>query len=151
MKGPPGGADCCGVEMLERRGDYAYDYDLHESTFPVRMQWHFLEESGLPVAVQSWELPVGGTEGMHTHPEDDQPKDEMYLVTEGSGRMVVDDAEYDLVPGDAVLAPAGSRHDLRNTGDAPLRLIVVWGYHGHAEYGQFGVTQAARARRKLER
>lgn len=134
--------------MLERRDAYAYEYDLHESVRPVRMQWHFLEESKLPVAVQSWELPVGGTEGMHVHPkDDDKPKDEVYLITEGTGRMTVDETVYDLGPGDAVLAAAGSEHDLINTGERPLRLIVVWGYHGSADYGHLGVTQAARTRR----
>lgn len=131
------------MNPLERRGDFEYAYELHEPTKPVRMQWHFFEASKLPVAVQSWELEVGGTEGMHTHSAEVAPKDEMYLITEGQGRMIVDGEPLDLLPGDAVLAAAGSAHDLVNTGDVPLRLIVVWGYHGEADYSQFGVTQAA--------
>jgi len=134
--------------MLERRDDWAYDYDLHDSTHPVRMQWHFYDTSNLPVAVQSWELPPGGDEGMHTHDRDENPKDEMYLITEGQARMTVDGTAYDLGPGDTVLAAAGVDHDLVNTGDTALRLIVVWGYHGHADYPQFGVTKAADARRR---
>lgn len=133
--------------MLEQRGDYAYDYILHEADTPTTMQWHFLGQSNLPVAVQSWELPPGGTEGMHSHDESGLPKDEIYIVTEGLGRMKVGDHTYDLQPGDAVLAAAGIPHDLVNTGNEPLRLIVVWGYHGHADYSHFGVTKAAQERR----
>lgn len=136
--------------VLEKRGDFEYDYVIHESTHPVKMQWHFFESSKLPVAVQSWELPVGGTEGSHTHDADVDPKDEMYLITEGHARMTVDGVSYDLSAGDSVLAPAGCAHDLLNTGDGPLRLIMVWGYHGTADYSQFGVTRAAMRRRGIE-
>lgn len=133
--------------MLERRDAFGYDYDLHESAYPVRMQWHFLDSSNMPVAVQSWEIPPGGNEGMHTHDADHQPKDEMYLITEGNARMTVDDVVYDLGPGDSILAAAGAAHDLVNSGATTLRLIVVWGYHGNADYTQFGVTRAAHAAR----
>ncbi|WP_315070597.1 cupin domain-containing protein [uncultured Microbacterium sp.] len=134
--------------MFERRGDWGYDYDLHDSTHPVRMQWHFYDTSSLPVVVQSWELPPGGDEGMHTHDRDENPKDEMYLVTEGQGRMTVDGRVYDLGPGDAVFAAAGAEHDLVNIGDTHLRLIVVWGFHCHADYSRFGVAKAAHDRRR---
>jgi hypothetical protein len=39
--------------MLERRGDFVYGYTLHEAEKPTSMQWHFLTESNLPVAVQT--------------------------------------------------------------------------------------------------
>lgn len=135
--------------MLERRGHLMYDYTLHEADRPVRMQWHFLNESKLPVAIQTWELAPGTTEGMHTHELEDRPKDEVYLVTEGTGRMTVGNHTYDLAPGDAVLASAGVPHDLVNTGEGTLRVIVVWGYHADADYSQYGVTNAARNRRAL--
>ena len=126
--------------MLERYGKATFDYDLHgepgngtttgetasHETALTRIQWHFFDESRLPVAVQTWKLPVGGREGMHRHPEHD-PLDELYLVIEGSARMRVDERVHDLGPGDAVLAPVGADHDLHNTGDATLTIVVVWG------------------------
>jgi uncharacterized cupin superfamily protein len=39
--------------------------------------------------------------------------------------MTVGDQNHELLPGDAVLASAGVAHDLVNTGDEPLRVIVV--------------------------
>lgn len=135
--------------MLERRDDYAFDYQLHEAPLPAKIQWHFADSSGLPVGVQSWEIPVGGTEGMHAHHADADGRalDEIYLVTEGSARMTVDGVTHELGPGDAVLAPAGVDHDLVNTGDVPLRLVFVFGYRAEADYSQFKLTQLALDRR----
>ncbi len=135
--------------MLERRDDYGFDYHLHEAELPARIQWHFAEDSKLPVGVQSWEIPVGGNEGMHTHHADPQGRalDEIYLITEGSARMTVDGVTHDLGPGDAVLASAGADHDLVNIGDVPLRLVFVFGYQGEADYSQFKLTKLAFERR----
>lgn len=134
--------------MLERAGDHAFDYPLHGGTAPIRMQWHFLDESNLPVAVQTWQLPPGGTEGRHVHTNQDQPLDEMYVVVDGSARMTVDDVTHELGPGDTVLAPTGSEHDLVNTGASTLRVIVVFGSPEPAiDWSGFGSAQAARAAR----
>lgn len=47
--------------------------------------------------------------------------------------MHVDDERHELGPGDAVLAPVGSQHDLRNTGTGTLTVVVVWGRPGTAD------------------
>lgn len=133
--------------MIERAGDHAFDYALHGGRGSMRMQWHFFERSRLPVAVQTWELPPGASEGMHTHDPDEQPLDELYLVLSGRARMHVDDAVHDLEQGDAVLAEAGSDHDLINTGDDTLRVLVVWGEPGEADWTPFGTARAARRAR----
>lgn len=134
--------------MLERDGQHAFDYQLHGGTAPMRMQWHFLDESQLPIAVQTWQLPPGGTEGRHVHTEEDQPLDEMYLIVDGTARMTVDDVPHDLGPGDTVLAPTGTEHDLVNTGDATLRVIVIWGPPAATlDWSRFGSGRAARTAR----
>ena len=113
--------------MIEQSGEHAFDYTLHNGNGSGRVQWHFLDASRLPVAVQTWELPPGASEGMHVHDPREQPLDELYVVLTGSGRMHVDDDTHDITVGDSVLAAAGSRHDLENTGPDPLRLLVIWG------------------------
>lgn len=128
--------------MFERAGTAAFDYALHEGS-PMRIQWHFFERTRLPVAVQTWELPPGGVEGMHAHPEDD-PLEELYLVVDGQATMSVDGESYHLGPGDSVLAPVGSQHDVRNTGTGPLKLVIVWGRPGAADFSGFGTTAVAR-------
>jgi len=134
--------------MIERAGEHAYDYTLHGGEGRMTVQWHFFGDSRLPVAVQTWELPPGASEGMHTHDPDEQPLDELYLVLAGSGRMHVDDEVHDLGAGDSVLAPAGTRHDLTNTGAEALRVLVVWGEPSDVDWSGFGTAQAALAARE---
>lgn len=133
--------------MKERAGEHAFDYALHGGRGSMRVQWHFFGESRLPVAVQTWELPPGASEGMHRHDPVEEPLDELYVVLAGSGRMQVDDAVHDLVAGDAVLATAGTDHDLVNTGEDLLRVLVVWGAPAEADWSGFGTAQAARRAR----
>lgn len=130
--------------MLERAGQDRFEHQLHGGHGPVTMQWHFFEQSRLPVAVQTWELPAGGSEGWHAHSGDGE-LEELYLVLEGAGRMHVGDETYDIAPGDSVLAAAGVEHDLLNTGGAPLRVLMIWGPPGHADFSHFGSAKAARA------
>lgn len=133
--------------MLERAGDHAFPYNLHDGS-PLRMQWHFYDQSELPVAVQTWELPPGGFEGMHAHGEPDMPLEEIYVFVEGTGRMSVDGEEYPVEAGDAVLAKVGTTHDLRNTGDGPLKLLVVWGRPQPSDYSEVGSAKRARLARE---
>lgn len=129
--------------MLERSGSTAFDFDLHGGADLTRIQWYFFERSRLPVAVHLWEIPPGGGEGMHAHPEQD-PLEELYLVVEGTARMHVDDRTFDLGPGDAVLAPVDSEHDLHNTGDTTLKVVVLWGKPAPADWSAYGTAKAAR-------
>lgn len=57
------------------------------------------------------------------HAHDDQ--DKVYFVLEGRGEVVVDGAHEVLEAGDAIVAPAGSQHGVRNPGPAPLLALVV--------------------------
>ncbi|MFD1210707.1 cupin domain-containing protein [Arthrobacter sp. GCM10027362] len=132
--------------MLERAGAHAFRYNLHEGS-PLQMQWLFYGQSELPVAVQAWELPPGGFEGMHSHAEPDRPLEEIYVVTAGTGQMTVDGHVYPVSAGDAVLARVGTEHDLRNTGDEPLKVLVIWGEPGSADYSSFGSAKRALAAR----
>lgn len=130
--------------MLERAGQDKFEYELHGGQGPVTMQWHFFEQTNLPVAVQTWELPPGGSEGRHAH-SDEGALEELYLVLDGTGRMNVGDETYDIGPGDSVLAKVGVEHDLLNTGDSPLRVLMIWGSPGQADFSHFGSAKAARA------
>ncbi len=130
--------------MIERAGECTFEHTLHGGQGPMTMQWHFFEQSRLPVAVQTWELPPGASEGLHAHDPNGDPIDELYLVLAGNGRMHVGDAVHDLGPGDSVLALAGVQHDLVNTGDSTLRVLVIWGKPAAVDWSRFGSAQAAR-------
>lgn len=61
----------------------------------------------------------GGETVLHQHVR----SEEIYLFTAGSGRMRLGDDEADVRAGDAVVIPPGTPHSLRNTGEAPLKLL----------------------------
>ena len=76
----------------------------------------------LPTANQSLAeatVPAGGETQAHYH----RTSEELYLFTEGVGRIRVGDEERDVRAGDTVVLPPGTEHKLWNTGTAPLRLL----------------------------
>lgn len=66
-------------------------------------------------------IPPGGATAEHYHRE----TEELYLVSEGSGRLVIDGEEQIVQEGDCALIPPGSRHKLFNVGEGPLRVICA--------------------------
>lgn len=63
----------------------------------------------------------GASIGEHRH----EGNEEIYLVIEGHGTMILDGKEYPFRPGDVSLVKSGHTHGLRNSADGPMRLIVV--------------------------
>lgn len=64
----------------------------------------------------------GADIGLHTHELDNE---ELYIVLSGRGWMTLDDRSFEIGPGDVVLNRPGGAHGLKNTGDEPLRLVVI--------------------------
>ena len=59
---------------------------------------------------------------MHTHIE----SEEALYVVEGTGRLKCGEEEADIGPGTAFFSPLGVAHEVKNTGDIPLK--IVWAY-----------------------
>jgi mannose-6-phosphate isomerase-like protein (cupin superfamily) len=55
------------------------------------------------------------------------PMEEIYIIQSGRGRMQVGNEICDVEPGDAVDIPIGLFHELTNTGEEVLTLLVVAG------------------------
>jgi mannose-6-phosphate isomerase-like protein (cupin superfamily) len=51
--------------------------------------------------------------------------EELYLVTAGRGRLVLDGEEQILEQGDCAVIPPGARHKIFNIGTDPLRILCV--------------------------
>ncbi len=64
-------------------------------------------------------IAVGGATTEHYH----LVTEELYLVTAGRGRLVIDGEERIVGVGDCALIPPGARHKLYNAGDVPLRIL----------------------------
>ncbi len=65
-------------------------------------------------------LAPGQEQRVHTHAD----ADKVYFVLEGEGLFLVGREERALGPGNAVLAPAGADHGVRNESGGSLRLLV---------------------------
>ncbi len=66
-------------------------------------------------------IPVGGATTEHYH----RLSEELYLVTSGQGRLIIEGEERVIGEGDCALIPPGSRHKVLNAGDAPLRIVCA--------------------------
>ncbi len=67
-------------------------------------------------------IPPGGEIGEEVHPDTDQ----VLLFIEGRGEADLTGRTTDIGPNDLVFVRAGTRHNFRNTGDRPLRLITIY-------------------------
>ena len=70
-----------------------------------------LDEANAPVKKQSLAeatVPAGGATERHYH----QESEEFYFLLEGKALMEIDGEECEVVPGDAVLIPAGAWHQI---------------------------------------
>lgn len=60
--------------------------------------------------------------GLETHDEHDQ----FIRVEAGTGKALLDGAEYTLVDGSAIVIPAGTEHNVINIGEEPLKLYTIY-------------------------
>jgi len=63
----------------------------------------------------------GGTTLLHLHGN----TEEIYHITAGSGRMRLDDAEFDISRGDTIAIPPGTPHNVTNTGAEALKILCA--------------------------
>lgn len=67
--------------------------------------------------------------------------DQFFRVEEGSGEAVLDGVRTPIRAGFGVLVPAGARHNIINTGTAPLKLYTLYSPPNHRD----GVVHKTRA------
>lgn len=66
-------------------------------------------------------LPPGTSIGVHTHGRNE----ELYLVLDGRGEMILEGKRFPVGPGSVILNRAGGTHGLANPGPGWLRIFVV--------------------------
>jgi mannose-6-phosphate isomerase-like protein (cupin superfamily) len=62
-----------------------------------------------------------------------EDRDQFFRIEEGSGVVDIDGVENRVEDDFAVIVPAGARHNVRNTGDEPLRLYTIYGPPEHLD------------------
>ena len=98
--------------------------------------------TGRYLQVTMMTIPVGESIGLEAHPGTDQ----FLRLDAGHGRVVMGpardqlDFEQEVTEGWSIQVPAGTWHDVINTGDEPLRLYTVYAPSHHAA----GAVQATK-------
>ena len=90
--------------------------------------------SNMQMTVMS--IPVDGEVGLEVHDEHDQ----FLRIEEGEGKVVMGPAEdvltqeWEVEDDFAIFVPAGTWHNILNTGDMPLKLYSIYapGEHAHS-------------------
>ena len=67
-------------------------------------------------------------------------RDQFFRFEEGRGQVDIDDNSYEVQDGSGVVVPAGARHNVRNTGDTPLKLYTLYGPPEHRD----GIVQSTK-------
>lgn len=75
--------------------------------------------------------------GMEIHPETTQ----FIRIEQGHGYAIIDGEEFNLKDDVALLIPPGTKHNIINTGDKPLKLYSIYSpphhQHGLIEYTNY--------------
>ena len=74
-------------------------------------------------------LQPGEEIGEEVHEDHDQ----FFRIEEGEGDVWIDRVRSPIADDDAVIVPAGARHNVVNTGRAPLRLYTLYGPPEHRD------------------
>jgi mannose-6-phosphate isomerase-like protein (cupin superfamily) len=67
--------------------------------------------------------------------------DQFFRIESGKGEVLIDGARHAVEDDDAIIVPAGARHNVTNTGDAALKLYTLYAPPEHKD----GVIHATKA------
>ena len=74
-------------------------------------------------------IPKGGNIGAETHRNVEQ----LIFIASGTAKAILDGKESSLVAGDVVVVTPGTKHDIVNTGNDPLRIYTVYAPANHID------------------
>ena len=74
-------------------------------------------------------LEPGDEIGQEIHDDTDQ----FFRVETGTGLVSVDDVDTPIGDGSGIVIPAGTRHNIKNTGSEPLKLYTLYAPPEHAD------------------
>lgn len=75
-------------------------------------------------------LKPGEDIGSEVHSDNDQ----FFRIDAGSGKVIINETEYDVTDGDAIIVPAGAEHNVLNTSDdEDLKLYTIYAPPHHKD------------------
>jgi mannose-6-phosphate isomerase-like protein (cupin superfamily) len=72
-------------------------------------------------------IPPGDDIGEESHGRVEQ----ILFCADGAGEAVIDGVRSPFLPGDVVVVPPGTRHDIFATGEAPLKIYTIYAPPNH--------------------
>ena len=122
------GADAALARLESGRSD-ARPHVCADRAVPVTLDGSEIREWAGPVSAPARNqslaeatIPVGaGATTEHYH----RTSEELYLVSTGEGRLLIDGEERTIGEGDCALISPGARHKVFNIGDVPLRIVCA--------------------------
>lgn len=76
--------------------------------------------------------------------------DQFFRIEKGKGRIRIGPSRIKIGPGDAIVVPAGVRHNLTNTGKRRMRLYTIYAPPNHADHLVENTKSAAKAYDRAE-
>jgi len=74
-------------------------------------------------------IPPGGEIGEEVHDD----RDQFFRVEQGNGEVLIDGKKSKIEDDDAVIVPAGARHNVVNKGEKPLQLYTLYAPPEHRD------------------
>lgn len=74
-------------------------------------------------------LKSGEEIGEETHNDNDQ----FFRFEKGEGKVIINDTEYEVKDGDAIIIPAGSKHNIINTNKEELKMYTIYSPPHHKD------------------
>lgn len=93
--------------------------------------------TGIHMQLVLMTLQPGEEIGLEVHNENDQ----FFRFESGEGKAIVGETEYVVTDGDAVIVPAGTQHNVINTGSVPLALYTIYAPSHHKD----GIVRSTKA------
>ena len=69
-----------------------------------------------------------------------QGNDQFFRFESGTGKCIIDENNYHVTEGDAILVPAGAKHNVINTGTEVFKMYTIYGPPNH----QDGIIRATK-------
>ncbi len=85
--------------------------------------------TGVHLQLVLMSLKPGEEIGEEIHANNDQ----FFRFESGPGKCTIDENTYHVTDGDAVVVPAGAKHNVINTGSAVLKLYTIYGPPNHQD------------------
>ena len=140
--------NCRGEDKNRDFGNAPYAFDIRDAT-NKNTDFRAALWTGKHLQLTVMSIPVGEDSGTEMHDDLDQ----FLKIESGTGKIEMgrlkNNMNYksDLYPGYAVLVPAGTYHNLINTGRSPLKLYSIYTPKGHP-FGTVDATKEDAAKRE---